>query len=300
MKYFIDIFKIINEITEVRRMETIERVLFRQKKDLVDYMGTHLVSIIRMVLVSFILYFLFTTTIIETFSMFWIFTISGFIFLLINRYGYKVPFFIVIKFLNQIIKMIPISINELKSQQKNIFKEYQKHNLLYYLSIKVLIIFVSFIFLPVPYVIMTTLYLLVLFLLFFTNNDNVSLIIGYFIGNIFITVFNLNPLLYVIIWSPIVFLFVDYEIGITKEMILLVRVTTFQEIDDFKGSVLIRTSNDKDLIYYQKEYYLLDKKSSRVDIYSTNSIYEMRKKSLMNFFKKRSQNQELEKNNNSK
>ena len=185
--------------------------------------------------------------------------------------------------------MAPVSVREFIRQQKNISKEYPNHNFLYNLSITVLIVFISLIFLPVPYVITIVIYIAVLSLVIFTNNDTVSLIIGYFIGNALIASLNLNPLLYVIAWSPIVFFIVDYEVRMTIDKVSLVRASTLQEINDIKGSVLLKTSNTKDLIYFEQEYYLLDKKSNRVDIYATESKYDIRRNSLVNFFRKRSQ-----------
>lgn len=283
MKNYVGIFKILNEIIEVKRMSTIERILIRKRKDLIDILGTHLFSILRTILITVCLYVLLNQTTKNNMHTFWFFSITGFIFILINKNGYKVPFFLIKKYCTELFSLFHLSLKELNKQGNKLKEDMKNHNLFYKSIVLIIIVPITLIFAPLPYILITIIYSTVFVIVIYLNNDVLALLIGYFLGQFVLSKIQLDITTFILLMTPIIFFIVDYEVRETIGAITLISSEMKYTTSSIENYRLINSNDDLYLYQNNNNFIVINKPIGPMDIYKVESKYDVKRNKLTNF-----------------
>lgn len=284
-------FKFINELYTVRVMTIAERNLIRQKKDLYNYIAIHLVSIIKSILIFGMLFTLIKFPDFISFHIFWLYVLTGLVFLIIDPIGIKALIDLVKKYFIQLIRSIK-DIYKLSVDKyfRLIYESAKKYNII----TKILYWFISilfFIIIPLPLAIlklaiMLSIYILVFLCITVLGNEALSLLVTNSLR--YLIPLNNDFVLYIFYFISfvIIYFIIDYRIQQTKEALVVENL-----IDDgkehIKGLELITTNGKIDIFKKDKKYLVFDKIKENVTYYVVNSKYNKRKQQLEMWVKKR-------------
>lgn len=284
-------FKFINELYTVRVMTIAERNLIRQKKDLYNYIAIHLASIIKSILIFGMLFTLINFPDFISFHVFWLYVLTGLVFLIIDPIGIKALNDLVKKYFIQLIRSIK-EIYKLSVDKyfRLIYESAKKYNII----TKILYWFISilfFIIIPLPLAIlklaiMLSIYILVFLFITVLGNEAFSLLVTNSLR--YIIPLNNAFVLYIFYFISfvIIYFIIDYRIQQTKEALVVENL-----IDDgkehIKGLELIATNGKIDIFKKDKKYLVFDKIKENVTYYVVNSKYNKRKQQLEMWVKKR-------------
>ena len=288
---FLKGFKFINELYTVRVMTIAERNLIRQKKDLYNYIAIHLASIIKSILIFGMLFTLIKFPDFISFHVFWLYVLTGLVFLIIDPIGIKALNDLVKKYFIQLIRSIK-EIYKLSVDKyfRLIYGSAKKYNII----VKILFWLISilfFIIIPLPLailklVIMLSIYILVFLFITVLGNEAFSLLVTNSLR--YIIPFNNDLILYLFYFLSfiIIYFIIDYRIQQTKEVLIIDDLFDDGK-EHIKGLELIATSGKIDIFKKDKKYLVFDKIKENVTYYVVNSKYNKRKQQLEMWVKKR-------------
>ena len=263
-------FKLLNELYAVRKMSTAERILIRQKKDLINYLAIHLGSFIKAIIVIALLVLLTKYPDRININYFWIYLLTGLFFLVFDSLGFRALVHLIKTFFIQMYKLLIQSYyNYVKKYFQATVIKARKYKILR----KCLFWFISFIFFIFPilavFIILSIhiiIYAFVFLLITVVGNEALSLFITHTIYRIVPLISTVSPYLYYGGASIIIYFLIDYRIRQTAGALVVEKV-----VEDGKtlieGLELKNTNNKISIFYNENKYLVFNEGNSQLTNY---------------------------------
>lgn len=282
-------FNIFNEIYHVRKMSIAERILIRQKKDLINYIAIHFWSIIKTIIVIFGLVLLTRFPDQVPLKLFWIYFFTGIFFLIFDSLGIRATLFFFKKFFLAVFKMII----EFGKNIKQYFLKVSVITVKYKLSGKIFYWILMIIFFPVLlgiYILgfgfVIGIYGFIFGLLVFNGNEALSLLIMNSIGRALPLGNEVILYLFYGVSSIVIYFSIDYRIWMTAGS-LINKETKTNGHNEVVGLELLNTNNRLSIYKKGEEFLVLDNDTDTLTIFEIRNRLKLREKEIVNWFNKR-------------
>ncbi len=275
----LDVFKVINEIYTVKRMTVAERILIRQKKDLINYIAIHFWSLVKTILVFFMFLILSKKPELISLKPIYVYIIVGSIFLVFNFFGikavclwakgiviaifktHKVYFIETIKYFQK----VRINIKTYKLVLK--FLAWPFYSVIFILVFPLLYLF-NLLFL-------LFLYLVVLLVLIF-DFETWSLIIVHMISKLIPFVFSVQYFSYVFYFLSfiLIYMIIDVRVKLTDGKLYLEGSIDY-DAKLVKGLPILSVSTSMTIFQKDNKFLVLDNKNNNLKIYVVRSRWDI-------------------------
>lgn len=282
-----DVFNVINQIYKVRQLSTVERVMVRQEKDIIDYFALHLGSIVKSIVVIMILILLLQFENYISITMYSLYFLVGVGFLIVDPLGIRALIFLLVHFFQHSKEVII----EIGKRIKEYFVVAKKNSDKYKMTMKIFYwILTLFVF---PFVLLLTVLLLILFLgiyliflqfITILSNEVLSLIITYSIMNSLpeMSIYLNYGLL--LVCSGFIYYLIDYRVRMTTENLVFL-----SELKEYKEEIIgleVLYANEKIEIFEKNaKFYVVFRNLDKMNIYETNSKLKLKSSEIVDWFK---------------
>lgn len=283
-------FKFINELYTVKIMTTAERILIRQKKDLLSYIAIHLVSIIKTFLVFGLLLLLVQYSYLIPIDVFWFYVLTGLVFLIIDPLGIRALIFLIKKYIAQLFRFILTIYNvSVKKYFQSTHTNAKKHNfvvgILYWL-LAIITFSIPLVVILIKLLLMASIYILVFFIITLLGNEAFSLIITNTLSYIIPLDNEIFLYSYYFLSIAIIYIIIDYRIRQTSEVLVVDKIIEDGR-NEIEGLELISTNGKINIFIKDKKYLVFDQATYVLTLYAVNSKYTKRRKALEEWIRNR-------------
>ncbi|MDY0339305.1 MAG: hypothetical protein RBQ78_06045 [Acholeplasmataceae bacterium] len=283
-------FKFINELYTVKIMTTAERILIRQKKDLLSYIAIHLVSIIKTFLVFGLLLLLVQYSYLIPIDVFWFYVLTGLVFLIIDPLGIRALIFLIKKYIAQLFRFILTIYNvSVKKYFQSTHTNAKKHNfvvgILYWL-LAIITFSIPLVLILIKLLLMASIYILVFFIITLLGNEAFSLIITNTLSYIIPLDNEIFLYSYYFLSIAIIYIIIDYRIRQTSEVLVVDEIIEDGR-NEIEGLELISTNGKINIFIKDKKYLVFDQATYVLTLYAVNSKYTKRRKALEEWIRNR-------------
>lgn len=283
-------FKFINELYTVKIMTTAERILIRQKKDLLSYIAIHLVSIIKTFLVFGLLLLLVQYSYLIPIDVFWFYVLTGLVFLIIDPLGIRALIFLIKKYIAQLFRFILTIYNvSVKKYFQSTHTNAKKHNfvvgILYWL-LAIITFSIPLVLILIKLLLTASIYILVFFIITLLGNEAFSLIITNTLSYIIPLDNEIFLYSYYFLSIAIIYIIIDYRIRQTSEVLVVDEIIEDGR-NEIEGLELISTNGKINIFIKDKKYLVFDQATYVLTLYAVNSKYTKRRKALEEWIRNR-------------
>lgn len=282
-------FKVLNEIYLVRKMTIAERILIRQKKDLISYLAIHFWSIVKALIVISGLVLLTQFPDQVPIRLFWVYFLTGFVFLVLDSLGIKALLFFIKKFFSTVIKMFV----NWWTNNKTYFIKVTSLSRKYKVVEKMLFWTIMIVFFPIlqalyfiGFGIVVGMYGLIFVLLVLNGNEALSLLIMNSIARL-LPLEN-NVVLYVFYGVSVVaiYLAIDYRIWMTEGS-LVNKETKTDGHKQIIGLKLLNSNNKISIYSRDTEFYVLNNDTDILTVFEAQNRLNFKEKEITDWFNKK-------------